>query len=67
MDDCGRCVNMVRSVSRGQSWIGGGDRRDAASGTSRGLLNGLRTGWDLRLPLATRAEFGRRRAREGAR
>lgn len=67
MDDGGRWLNMVRSVGGVQSWIGGGDRRDAASGTSRALLSGLRTGWDRRLPLATRAEFGRRRARDGAR
>jgi hypothetical protein len=60
-------VDTARTVYRGQSWIGGGDRRDVAGGIRRGRLSGLRTGWDLRRALATRAEFGRRRAREGAR
>ena len=68
MDDADvRRVTMAQSDSGCQSWIGGGNRRDEASGIRRDLVSGLRTGWDLRLPLATLAEFGRRRAREGAR
>jgi len=50
-----------------QNWIGGGERRDADSGIRRDRQSGLRTGCDLRRALATSAEFGRRRAREGAR
>jgi hypothetical protein len=55
---------VVRGYER---WMAGGARRDAADGTRRDLLIGSLTGCDLRLPAATRADCGLKRARDGAR